>query len=346
MMRASISRFHAPPRPPGPIPFRFRRSRRRLPVHAALVGFILLLSASPATPSQEWLEPTGDVSLPNADIVCSAAVVEGGTVHLIARFADIPLRGATHEFHWWIDADRDPTTTGRYFHRLPGADVVVGFSRSFGYVPRIFVQGDVPERDLSVGLHSNYIATGSIVHVFFPLEFLEDDGDFGYFMDSHFGGSFGANERAPDLPSFATPGGHYSSAFGSFEACGIVLPGVPTPPERIEALFDYLDLLAEKQYVAASETAQVRQLLSSAQRSLVRGDGIGAIRHLESAVKQVPIDENDGFPIFVWGGAGYHITDQIQATVEAIVSGIPAGRAPNRESDQVPRRGLRRNARR
>lgn len=58
--------------------------------------------------------------------------------------------------------------------------------------------------DIDLRSHLWFDPSSNTLRLFFPASLLHDDGIFNYALHSAFGGSFGANERAPDTGTFTS----------------------------------------------------------------------------------------------------------------------------------------------
>jgi hypothetical protein len=185
-----------------------------------LLALVVVTAASPFRAAQAetgaWTDPPGDVPLPNADVLSGSATVAAGMVDLRVQFAARPFPAtATHHITWCFDTDQDPSTGSACGSgELRGADV--GFTL-FGSLNALrtcefsFSQG-VP--GLDAASHLWFDPATNTLRMLFPLSLLSDDGVFNYTVESAFGGSFGANERAPNSVGFGSPGGFFKSEAG------------------------------------------------------------------------------------------------------------------------------------
>lgn len=158
----------------------------------------------------------GDVGLPNADLLGGSATVANGVVDLRVQFADRPFPlSNTHHISWCIDTNMDGGEEGGCgYGDLIGAEK--GFTL-FGGLDAL-TTCDFSFNAALAGLdplkHVWYDAETRTLRVTFPLTLLQDDGVFAYIVVSAFGGSFGANDYAPNVYGFARPGGFQVSESG------------------------------------------------------------------------------------------------------------------------------------
>ena len=187
----------------------------------ALLVLVVLTATSPfgaaEAGSGAWTDPAGDVPLPNADILSGSATVAAGMVDLRIQFAAPPFpTTATHHVTWCFDTDQDPSTgsacgSGGDFQGADRGFTLFGGLGALSTCEFSFSQG-VPGLDASS--HLWFDPATNTLRLLFPLSLLSDDGVFNYAVESAFGGSFGANERAPNSVSFGSPGGSFMSEAG------------------------------------------------------------------------------------------------------------------------------------
>lgn len=184
----------------------------------AILVLTVLATARPfaAAEAGPWTDPAGDVPLPNADIVSGSATVSAGMVDLRVQFAAPPFpTTATHHVTWCFDTDQDGTTGSACGSgALQGADRGFTLFGGLGALSTCvfgFSQG-MPGLDASS--HLWFDPATNTLRMLFPLSLLSDDGVFDYAVESAFGGSFGANERAPNSVGFGSPGGFFASDAG------------------------------------------------------------------------------------------------------------------------------------
>lgn len=170
-------------------------------LHVALLfGFALL----PVAPGADWSDGVGDVTLSNADIISGSARVSGGMVDLRVQFANAPFPStATHDVHWLFDMDQN-TATGQNYG---GADAF-GIEHFIQLNVRLFGDGSFSNcgdivlfstiNGLDPQSHLWFDPSSNTLRLLFPSALLGDDERFNYALHSAFGGSSGANERAPD----------------------------------------------------------------------------------------------------------------------------------------------------
>ena len=167
-----------------------------LPIYACY--FVTL----PAVAAADLTDPTGDVTLPNADIVSGSATVFGGMVDLRVQFANTPFPNtATHHLHWFLDLEQYVTTGDNYVSAR-----AFGVEKALGMNVRLFTgtfdecEIDLWSPTLDIDFHSHlwFDPASHTLRLYFPVSKLQDDGIFDYSLLSVFGGSGGANERAPD----------------------------------------------------------------------------------------------------------------------------------------------------
>ena len=193
-------------------------------------SLLLALGCVAATPASagEWSDPQGDVTLPNADAISGSATVFEGMVDLRVRFAAPPFLGPeTTVIGWCFDTDQSVatgTTCGSRAHiggeaaidvdGRPGALSTCNFVLSVGH--------GTGESSMELDHYSSlwYDPDTYTVRLLVPLSIISDGASFNYSVDVAFGGSFGANERAPDSPDFGAPGGFFSSDGGPLPAFG------------------------------------------------------------------------------------------------------------------------------
>lgn len=124
-----------------------------------LLTALLIAFGSTLATADEGLDPVGDVTFPNADIVAASASVVGGMLDLRLRFASVPFQGAASmSVRWDFDTDQDPTTGDE-----SGVDVslivaghscrtemwgIPGVNRSLATLSR---GADLPRRDTQKG---------------------------------------------------------------------------------------------------------------------------------------------------------------------------------------------------
>ena len=194
---------------------------------ALLTALSVMTTASAAAGT--WTDPTGDVTLANADIVSGSATVSAGMVDLRVQLAAPPFpTSATHFISWCFDTDRDVTTGDAC-----GSGVFLGGERAFGIgnfpgsleTCDLNFAGNVPH--LLEASEIWFDATSNTLRLVFPLSLISGDPTFNYAVSSVFGGSFGANEFAPDSPNFASPGGFFTSDVGELPPFGGTLLCAP-----------------------------------------------------------------------------------------------------------------------
>jgi hypothetical protein len=167
---------------------------------ALLLGFALL----PAVPAADWTDPVGDVTLSNADIISGSATVSGGKVDLRVQFANVPFPStATHDVHWFFDLDQNSATGQNYgganafgIEHFIQLNVSLSRGGSFSNCSDIVLFSTI--NGLDPQSHLWFDPSSNTLRLLFPSSLIGNDGVFNYGLASAFGGSFGANETAPD----------------------------------------------------------------------------------------------------------------------------------------------------
>ena len=198
-------------------------------LHCLALSTALTLMTTMSVAAGTWTDPAGDVTLPNADILSGSATVFEGRVDLRVQFSAHPFPSvATHVVSWCFDTDQDATTGDAC-----GGSTFLGAERGFGIdSPRGLETCDLGLYGGSVAhlLEASEIwfdATSNTLRLVFPLSLISGDPTFNYAVTSVFGGSFGANEFAPDSPNFASPGGFFTSDVGELPPFGGTLLCAP-----------------------------------------------------------------------------------------------------------------------
>lgn len=160
------------------------------------------MMALPTACGADFTDPAGDVTLSNADIVSGSATVFGGMVDLRVQFANAPFPNtATHHLHWFFDLDQNPATGESYVSAGAfGVETFVSMDvrLSTGTFNGCEIVLWSPNVAIDFQSHLWFDSSSHTLRLFFPVSLLQDDGDFNYSLHSAFGGSGGANERAPD----------------------------------------------------------------------------------------------------------------------------------------------------
>src|SRR2546426_1498009 len=191
------------------------RSVRSIECLVVLAALSLIVPAGAAAGT--WTDPTGDVTLPNADIVSGSATASAGLADLRVQFSARPFpTTAPHQIIWCLDADRSGATGSAC-----GFSTFLGADRGFTWFGgpdalstcRFSQSGNVP----------GFLASSQVwfdpatntLRLVFPLVLVSVDAVFNYAVESAFGGSFGNNERAPDSVNFGSPGGFFTNDVGA-----------------------------------------------------------------------------------------------------------------------------------
>src|SRR5262245_23807473 len=186
------------------------------------VWLVLACLAAAQIFAADWTDPQGDVSLPNADLISGSATIVGDMLDLRVRFAAPPFPGtATSVVSWCLDTDQNASTGGACgYGTYLGADAwvqvdgrmlstcnfVIGAGRGTG---NSTVEFDHYEMFW-------YDPATLTVRILVPLSVVSDTASpFNYAVEDSFGGSGGANGRAPTSPAFGSPGGFFTSDDGT-----------------------------------------------------------------------------------------------------------------------------------
>jgi hypothetical protein len=191
-----------------------------------------------ATLTSPWTDPSGDVTLANADIVAGTIVVGGGTVELRVQFAAPPFPStATHFIDWCIDLDQNASTGDRCgAGQLIGADAAVDIQNVPGHpIQLTFFPPAGFGVELDPSEHLTVDAATNTVRVCFADSLLGHDAEFHYIVVSIFGGSGGANDFAPQTPGFGVSGNAFANEMGAPASC---CPQVAATCDAIAAVAD------------------------------------------------------------------------------------------------------------
>lgn len=179
-----------------------------------LVALALATAAIKAAP-HGWTDPAGDVSLANADIISGSATASENFIDFRLQFLDDPFpKTATHQISICLDTDQDKST-GSSCGAHSGADLALSLSGGLGALET----GDFSVYSSQAGSISScstakYNFNTKTLRLLIPLTYIDNDRDFNYYLISAFGGSFGANERVPDLTDFGIPDGYLTNETG------------------------------------------------------------------------------------------------------------------------------------
>jgi hypothetical protein len=196
-------------------------------LRAAFLLALGCLAANPA-PAGDWFDPQGDVTLPNADVVSGSATVFEGVLDLRLRFAAPPFpETTTTNIVWCFDTDRSASTgTACGSAAYIGADAWVHLDGRPGALSTcnfvLAVSHGTAASTMELDHYSTfwYDPETFTVRLLVPLSFISADPSFHYAVNVAFGGSFGANESAPDSPDFGVTGGFFSSDEGPLPPFG------------------------------------------------------------------------------------------------------------------------------
>ncbi|MGQ0796973.1 MAG: hypothetical protein ACT4OI_03795 [Methanobacteriota archaeon] len=191
---------------------------------AALAALLVVLAVIIQLPTSQglsgasvrlWSDPQGDVTLSNADLLAGGAFVVGRTVDLRVRFLSEPFpTTATHHVSWCLDMD-DDSTTGDACGPFPGADWGFTLFGGLGALTPCSFSVNADLQGVDVRPYLWYDPLTRTLRLRLPLALFGNDGSFRYIVESAFGGSFGVNDRAPQVASFATTGGAFASVRGN-----------------------------------------------------------------------------------------------------------------------------------
>lgn len=165
-----------------------------------------------------------DVTLPNADILGSRAMLEGSSVRVQILFAAEPF-GCINTRHVSVlfDKDDDPATgqTGGINGEVWAFDTWVATGNG--------TEAETPQSEAFEVTVTTMASCPRALEFIVPLSAVSDDGDVRYAVGSAFGGSFGANDASPET------GGTFwlcDSEAGAGDCSATTLPPVvpPIPP--------------------------------------------------------------------------------------------------------------------
>lgn len=223
-------------------------------VVAVLTGELTTVTGSFAKPVIGWSDPSGDVSLANADLVGGSGTVADGLVDFRVQFSDEPFpTTATHQVSWCIDTDHDIATGDACgYGALEGADA--GFTL-FGAAGALSSCDFTYSGTFDPTPYLWYDETNRTLRALFPLDLLADDSAFHYALISDFGGSLGASDEAPDGASFST-GRLFRSERGGLPFYGSALCrpsvlGSADPTMAPPNLPDQISVAARREYHAS-----------------------------------------------------------------------------------------------
>jgi hypothetical protein len=141
----------------------------------------------------------GDVTYPPADVLSGAIYVADGQVDIRIQFAAKPFTSqATEDLNIAIDRDFDPSTGDTCGQ---GSDVCPLISREHIHSNHLVLYVKQHMHDLCS--QTTYDSMSHTIRFVVPESWLGTSGGFGYWIGVSFGGSGGANESAPDDPSFS-----------------------------------------------------------------------------------------------------------------------------------------------
>jgi len=175
----------------------------------------------PEVPTGLWVDPAGDVSLANADLVFGQAAVSGEMVDLRARFLYPPfLNGDTQDITWCLDTDRNASTGSACGY--VGADRAFTLSGELGslFGGTFSFDGALASLDpCSVG---SFDWDANMLRLVVPLSLLSDHASFNYVVTGTLTGrdtynnAQVYNDTAPDLINFKAISGSLTSVAGIF----------------------------------------------------------------------------------------------------------------------------------